>query len=63
MCGLGCFQKVERLSDSVSDGIAGRYFAEKERGCKVKTIAWRGYYDFLYEPGIFLYRLHNKRCM
>lgn len=62
MYGLGCFQKVERLSNSVSDSIAGRHFVENERGKKhkMKTIAQREYYEFLYDPGIFLYRLHNE---
>ena len=62
MYGLGCFQKVESLPNSVSDSIAGRHFVEKERGKKrkVKTIAQREYYEFLYHPEIFLYRLHNE---
>lgn len=62
MYGLGCFQKVERLSNSVSDSIAGRHFDEKEKGKKrkVKTIAQREYYEFLYDPGISLNRLQNE---
>lgn len=62
MYGLGCFQKVERLSNSVSDSIAGRHFAEKEKGKKrkVKTRAPREYHEFLYAPGSFLHRLHNE---